>query len=124
MIICPKCGAQTPAVIHNTQITCSYCGSSFSAEPTAEVDLPRSSNELGYTPDPPPDPAAVTSEKPDEESPVSPDVKAILAEEEALPQQVAQVIDTGRRVSRSIILVVAILLILCSVCIIFGNFQK
>jgi hypothetical protein len=124
LIECPKCGAHTPAEIHNSKITCAYCGSSFGATPSAKIDPPNSLNELGYTPDPPPDPNAAPSDKPDEDLAESPDVKTILVEEAALPEQVAKVIDNGRRITRTAIIAVAILLMLCSACFIFGSLGK
>jgi len=123
-IICPNCGAQTPMEIQKFLVKCHFCGSSFSVEEAGKDLGTNSTSEIGYTPDPPPPYSSIGSEETTPEPLGDKDVVVNLSQEEGIPPPVVTVIDTGRRISRVFIIGLAIILILCSLCIILGNFQK
>lgn len=120
---CPSCGAQVETTLKGSQKICPYCGASLS-DISADINHdPGPDSGLGYTPDPPEAyPPAKEDKRPAEESV---DKKIVIDEKPVdIPvETLTTAIDAGRKISRYVIIGVAFLLALCTLCFILGSFS-
>lgn len=123
-IKCPNCGAQAEADQKEGQLVCRFCGSAIASPTQGQPDPVTPVQDLGYTPDPPP----AYSEKREEPAPEpEPALETIVIDGKPVdipPQVVKSVVETGRKVSRYVILGMAVLMALCSLCFILSALRQ
>jgi hypothetical protein len=120
---CPNCGAQVSSDADLSKGFCSYCGSLLGGQGSLKVAQDET-NDLGYTPDPPPayddKPKSETEEKKVVNEPIVINGTPV----EIPPDVIPTVIQTGRNIKRYAIVVIALLLAGCSLCLILSVYRN
>jgi hypothetical protein len=125
VVKCPNCGAQvtSDSDADLSKGICSFCGGSLEGQ-TSPTGTPGETKDLGYTPDPPP----AYDEKPKPETEEKKDVSESIVINgtpvEIPPDVIPTVIQTGRNIKRYAIVVIAVLLALCSLCLILSVYRN
>jgi ribosomal protein S27E len=125
VVKCPNCGAQvtTDSDADLSKAICSFCGGSLGGL-TSPTGTRGETNDLGYTPDPPP----AFDEKPKSETEEKKEVREPIVINgtpmEIPPDVIPTVIQTGRNIKRYAIVVIAALLALCSLCLIISVYRN
>ena len=120
---CPNCGAQISVGKHGPGSVCSFCGSALGEvlPPEMKSDNP---NELGYSPDPAPIYSAKQEPEPEEPKETKETIVIDGKPVEIPPDVIPNVLQTGRTISRYVILVIAAITLICALCLITGIFRK
>ena len=81
-------------------------------------------NELGYLPDPAPKYSAKQEPEPEEPKETKETIVIDGKPVEIPPDVIPNVLQTGRTISRYVILVIAAITLICALCLITGIFRK